>query len=67
MSITEHIIKDKKGKAVAVQIPVVQYKKMLNKLEELDNIKAFDKAIKRKHQFVPFEESVRRLRAKRKK
>jgi hypothetical protein len=35
-------------------------------LEELDEIKAFDKAMKRKQQFVPFGVAVSRIRSRRK-
>jgi hypothetical protein len=67
MSITEQIVKDKKGKTVAVQIPVNQYKKLLELAEEMEDIKAYDKAIKRKHDYVPFNTAVKELKAKRKK
>ncbi|MBL7741327.1 MAG: hypothetical protein JNK14_19035 [Chitinophagaceae bacterium] len=67
MSIKEQVVMDKKGKPVAVQIPVSQYKKMLEMMEELEDIKAFDKAIKRKHQFIPFSDAVKRLKITRKK
>jgi len=67
MNVNEKIIRDKKGTAVAVQIPVIKYKKILGKLEELDDIRAFDKAVKRKQQFVPFDEAVKRLKVKREK
>ena len=43
MSITEQIVTDKKGKPVAVQIPVEQYKKLLELAEEMEDIRAFDK------------------------
>ena len=67
MSISGQIVLDKKGNAVAVQIPINQYKKMMEQLEELEDIKSFDKAVKRKHTFVPFKESVERLKAQRKR
>jgi hypothetical protein len=67
MSITEQIVTDKKGKAVAVQIPVNQYKKLLELAEEMEDIKAYDKAVKRKHDFIPFNIAVKELKAKRKK
>lgn len=67
MNIVEQVIVDKKGKTVAIQIPVSQYKKMLQKMEELEDIKAFDRAMKRKSTFVPFEEAVKRLRTRRNK
>jgi hypothetical protein len=49
MSVTEQIVTDKKGKAVAVQIPVNEYKKLLELAEELEEIKVYDKAMRRKH------------------
>ena len=67
MSITEQIVTDKNGNPVAVQIPMNQYKKIKEMLEELEDIKAFDKAMNRKQQFTPFEEAVKRFKATRKK
>ncbi len=67
MSIKEQIVVDKKGKAVAVQIPLNQYKKLLELAEEMKDIKAYDRAIKRNHSFVPFAEAVKELKAQRKK
>ena len=67
MSITEQIVINKKGKAVAVQIPLSQYKKLLELAEEMEDIKAFDRAMKRKKDFIPFEQAVKELKAKRKK
>lgn len=60
------IITDKKGKTIAVQIPMSKYKKLLLIAEEMDEIKAFDKAIKRKHEFIPLDQVVKELKAKRK-
>ena len=48
MSITEQLVVDNKGKALAVQIPVRQYKKILAMLEELEDIRAYKKAKSRK-------------------
>ncbi|HWC53377.1 MAG TPA: hypothetical protein VG676_07325 [Chitinophagaceae bacterium] len=67
MSITGQIVKDKKGKAVAVQLSMNQYKKLLELAEEMEDIRAFDRAMKRKHQFIPFAQAVKELRNKRKK
>ncbi len=67
MSITEQIVTNKNGKAIAVQIPVNQYKKLLELAEEMEDIKAYDKAVNRKHKFIPFDEAVKELKAKRKK
>jgi hypothetical protein len=67
MSITEQIVTNKNGKAVAVQIPMNQYKKLLELVEEMEDIKAFDKAIKRKHKFIPFAQALKEMKTKRKK
>ena len=66
MGIIEQIVTDKKGKPVAVQVPVNQYKKLLELAEEMEDIKAYDKATKRKHTFIPFDKAVNELKAKRK-
>jgi hypothetical protein len=66
MSISEQLILDKKGKPVAVQIPMIQYKKLLILAEEMEDIKAYDAAMKRKHHFIPFDKAVKELKAKRK-
>ena len=66
MSITEQMVMDKNGNTVAVQIPMNQYKKIKLLLEELEDIKAFDKAMSRKQQFTPFAETVKRIKATRK-
>ena len=66
MSITEQVVLNKKGKAVAVQIPMNQYKKLLELAEEMEDIKTYDLAMKRKPQFIPFDKAVKELKAKRK-
>ena len=66
MSIKEKIVTNRNGKTVAVQLPLNQYKKLLDLTEEMEDIKAYDKAMKRKHQFISFNEAVKELKAKRK-
>ena len=67
MSITEQIVTNKSGKAVAVQIPVRQYNKLMELAEEMQDIKAYDKAMKRKHEFIPFAQAIKEMNAKRRK
>ena len=66
MSIAEQVVLNKKGRAVAVQIPMNQYKRLLGLAEEMEDIKAYDQAMKRKHQFILFDKAVKELKAKRK-
>jgi hypothetical protein len=56
-------ITDKRGKRVSVILPMRDFKKMIEGLEELDDIKAFDRAKARKADFVPFEQAKRELAA----
>lgn len=44
-----------------------QYKKLLELPEEMEEIKAYDKAMKRKHDFIPIIHAVKELKAKRQK
>jgi predicted transcriptional regulator len=64
MSITEQIVLNKKGKAIAVQIPVAQYKKLMAMMEELDDIRAYKKVKKQKSKWVPAEKVFEELEKK---
>lgn len=66
MSIAEQVLIDNKGNAIAVQIPINQYKKIKERLEELDDIKAFDKAMNKKLVFTDFKEAVKKIKSSRK-
>lgn len=66
MSVAEQIITNKNGKALAVQIPITRYKKLLQLAEEMEDIKAYDKAMKRKHKFTSFSQAVNEIKAERK-
>jgi PHD/YefM family antitoxin component YafN of YafNO toxin-antitoxin module len=59
-------IKDELGKKVAVILPVKDYEKMLDELDELECIKAYDKARSRKHEFVAAEQVFKTIERNRK-
>ena len=67
MFLAEQMLKDTNGKSIAVLIPVEKYKKMKEMMEELEDIKSFDKAMKRNFRFKPFDEAVKKIRMQRKK
>jgi hypothetical protein len=54
-------ITDVDGRKVSVILPVRDYEKMLEELEELADIKAYDKAKARKSEPVPFEQAVKEI------
>lgn len=44
----ENFVVDAKGKRVGVFLPIKDYNKLMEELEELDDIKAYDKVMSRK-------------------
>lgn len=45
---THQYISNQTGSKIAVILPIKEYQKLLNKVEELEDIKLYDKAKKRK-------------------
>lgn len=58
----ENFVIDAKGNRVGVFLPIKDYNKLLEELKELDDIKAYDKAMSRKQEFVPLEQALKRSR-----
>lgn len=54
------------GKKLAVILPISKYRKMLEELEELDDIKAYDEAKKDKEPSIPIDEAFEMIEKKRK-
>jgi hypothetical protein len=60
-------ITDEKGKRISAIVPIKKYQQLLNGLEELDDIKAYDQAMKGKQQFTPLEEALKEIESIKKK
>lgn len=60
-------ITDNKGKKISVIVPLKQYQKMLEDLEELDDIRLYDEAVADNEPSIPVAEAFERIEAKRKK
>ncbi|HEX3010171.1 MAG TPA: hypothetical protein VHO90_21415 [Bacteroidales bacterium] len=54
-------ITDPDGKKISVILPIRDYEKMLEELEELEDIKAYDRAKARKSQPIPFEQAMKEI------
>ncbi len=67
MTLNESFVVDAKGKKVSVLLPIKDYQKLLEELEELEDIKAYDKATNRKQQFIPLDKALNEIEATRKK
>ena len=48
-------------------LPINYYNKILEELEDLEDIKAYDKAMSRKQKFIPLNQAVKEIEAARKK
>ncbi len=59
----ENYIIDKKGRKIAIQIPVKVYEKLLSDSEELEDIKEYRKAKTHKSEPIPFEQAFREIEA----
>lgn len=57
-------ITDKKGKKLSVVISIAEYKKMLEELEELEDIRLYDAVKARKEKSVPFTQYLQRRKQK---
>ena len=60
--IHEEYIVDDNGKKKSVVVPVSQWKQILEALEELDDIRAYDEAKNHPSESVPFKQAVREIR-----
>jgi len=57
----EKFVVDKKGRKIAIQVPINVYKKLVADSEELDEIKEYRKAKARKGDAIPFEQAFREI------
>lgn len=54
-AIRQQFIEDNQGHRVAVLLPIDEYNKMLEQLEEAEDIKAYDAAKASDDEIIPFE------------
>lgn len=60
-------VTDNHGKKLAVILPIREYNKMVDDLEELEDIKLYDAAKKRKQEFVDAEQAFQEIEEARRK
>jgi spore germination protein YaaH len=54
-----------KGKKISVILPIREYEKMMEQLEELEDIKAYDDAIKLNEDVIPANQALFEIESKR--
>lgn len=66
MTLHPQFVTDSNGKAVSVLLPMKEFQSILEELEELDDIKLYDKAKKNDDGVrIPMDEAFRKIEAKR--
>lgn len=58
MSLNEKYVTDEKGERVGVILSIEDYRKVLEELEELESIRAYDEAKSSKDETIPFERAT---------
>ena len=67
MTLNESFVVDANGKKVSVLLPIKDYKRLIDELEELEDIKAYDNATNRKQEFIPLDKALTEIETARKK
>ena len=63
---TPQYIIDNKGKKLSVVLPIKDYVKMMEELEELEDIRLYDEAMADKEPSIPIDKAFKLIEAKRK-
>jgi len=58
----EKYVTDSQGNRIAVQLEVEEYRRLLDALEELESIRAYDTAVAVREDAVPFDKAIEELK-----
>ena len=61
LKIHEEYVIDADGKKKAIVVPISEWQKILEALEELDDIKAYDEAKSKPSNPIPFEKAIEEI------
>jgi hypothetical protein len=64
-AVRQQFIEDTQGHRIAVLLPIDDYNNMLEQLEEMDDIKAYDAAKASDDEVIPFDQAIKEIEAKR--
>ena len=63
-AIRQQFITDNNGKKVAVLMPIKEYEKILDELEELEDIRLYDEVKARNEESIPLEQYLKQRQQK---
>jgi PHD/YefM family antitoxin component YafN of YafNO toxin-antitoxin module len=61
----ERFVVDERGKRTGVLLDIADYQRLLSELEELESIRAYDRAKASSDESVPFEQAIREIERER--
>ncbi len=64
-ALRQQFIEDKQGNRIAVLMPIDQYNKLLEQLEEIDDIRAYDAAKAEEDEVIPFDQAANEIKKER--
>lgn len=64
-ALRQQFIEDKQGNRIAVLMPIDQYNKMLEQLEEIDDIRTYDAAKAEKDEIISFDQALNEIERER--
>lgn len=65
ISLRERYVVDDKGNRVSVVLDISDYQRLLEEVEELESIRAYDAAKASKEEAIPFEQAVSEIEKRR--
>jgi len=60
-TVNEGYVVDEQGERVGVILPIAEYRKLMEEVEELESIRAFDSAVGSTDEAVPFEDAIEEI------
>lgn len=66
ITVQPQFITDKKGKKISAVLPIKVFNAIIEELEELEDIKLYDRAKKSKESSLPIDDAFKMIEAKRK-
>ncbi len=64
-ALRQQFIEDKQGNRIAVLMPIDQYNKLLDQLEDIDDIRTYDAAKAEGDEIIPFDQAISEIEKKR--
>lgn len=64
VKLKERYVTDEKGDRIGVLLDIEEYFKLLEELEELESIRAYDKAKASNDEAIPFEQAISEIETK---